>query len=181
MDEHDARLPRDDALAHRLRQHWDAATPRVDQREAWRRLQAQLPPAPAARKRPRLAERLAEWRSWWLPTLSFASGAACAALALALLAPMTLSPARAPAAFEPLAGPAATTPAAGTRLAVAFAADARLADINTLLLQLQASVVQGPSALGLYTLEVAPDMAEQALQRLQSSPLVDSATLAPAS
>ncbi|MCR6497053.1 hypothetical protein LJB71_13030 [Thermomonas sp. S9] len=124
--------------------------------------------------------RLAEWRSWWMPTLTFATGGACAALVMALLAPMTLAPSPPSTPFVALSGPATPVPTAGARLQVAFAADARLADINALLLQLDASVVAGPSALGLYTLQVAPDTAAQALQRLQSSPLVDSAAQAPA-
>jgi hypothetical protein len=185
MNSHDSPpLSSDDALARRLQTHWQANTPPLNQDAAWHRLQAQLAPAPAhapVRHGLRLMTRLAEWRSWWMPTLTFATGAACAALVMALLAPVTLAPpAPAPQAFTALSGPERPPPANGARLQVAFAADARLADINTLLLQLDASVVAGPSALGLYTLQVPPDTAAQALQRLQSSPLVDSAAQAPA-
>ncbi|WP_240126658.1 hypothetical protein [Thermomonas alba] len=178
MDTHDTPgSPKDDALTRRLRAHWQAMTPPLNQDAAWRRLQTQLAPA---RPSSRLAARLAEWRTWWLPTLTFAGGAACAALAMVLLAPVTLAPAPAPQAFTALSGPERPAPATGARLQVAFTADARMADINGLLLRLDASVVSGPSALGLYTLEVAPESAAQALQQLQASRLVDSATLATA-
>ncbi|WP_240098126.1 hypothetical protein [Thermomonas flagellata] len=171
MDEHDDPRLRDDALARRLRQHWDSATPRLDQRAAWRRLQAQLPP-------PR--RRWLDWQALWRPALTFAGGMACAVLVLALLPGRT--PAPPPAQdFAPLSAPA-NAPAAGTdrvQLQVAFASEARIAEVNALLQALDAAIVAGPSALGLYTVAVARPRAPQTLDALRASPLVDSADPVP--
>lgn len=166
MDEHDDPRLRDDALARRLRQHWDSATPRLDQRAAWRRLQAQLPPR----------RRWLDWQALWRPALTFAGGMACAVLVLALLPGRTPAP-QSTQDFAPLSAPA-SAPAAGAdrvQLQVAFAGQARLAEVNALLQEVDAAIVAGPSALGLYTVAVARAGAPQALDKLRASPLVDSA------
>jgi len=56
---------------------------------------------------------------------------------------------------------------------VAFAADATEADIRSLLIDSDASIVSGPSALGLYTLDIADEADQSAARsRLEESPLV---------
>lgn len=167
--------PRDSAFSRRLQEHWQAQTPPLDTHAAWQRLQAQLPPA-----RPRLLERLAQWRNLWIPSLTFAGGAACALLVLALLPATSRMPERDADAFVALSGPPAAPAAQGGVLQVTFSDSAPIADIDALLLQLGASITAGPSALGLYTLTVAPDKLEATRQQLQASPLIESVTQPPA-
>jgi hypothetical protein len=167
----------DSAFSRRLQSHWQAQTPPLDTHAAWQRLQAQLPPA-----RPRLRERLAHWRELWLPTMTFAAGAACALLVLALLPSRFLSPQTGDAGtFVALSGPppAPAPHADHALLQVGFTETARITEINRLLLQLDASLVAGPSALGLYTLAIAPDKLAAVQQQLQASPLVDSVAQVP--
>jgi anti-sigma factor RsiW len=68
-----------------------------------------------------------------------------------------------------------TAAAAGPVLTVAFAGTATEADIRALLLELELTIVSGPSAIGLYRL-AARDAAARAtaVERLGSSPLVES-------
>lgn len=167
--------PRDSALSRRLQEHWQAQTPSLDTHAAWQRLQAQLPPA-----RPRLSERLAQWRNVWIPTITFAGGAACALLVLAVLTATPRVPERDADTFVALSGPTPAPASQGGVLQVTFSDNARIADIEALLLQLDASLTAGPSALGLYTLTVAPDKLDAARQQLQASPLVESVVEPPA-
>lgn len=74
------------------------------------------------------------------------------------------------------AGGSATTQAVAS-LAVTFAPDAQEQDIRALLLSVSATIVDGPSALGVYRLAVRGDT-EKALRRLQAqSSVIDSVQL----
>lgn len=68
------------------------------------------------------------------------------------------------------------------RVQLQFAAGATLADVGTLCERYGARIVDGPSALGLYTLELPPDAESERdalLARLRAEPLVVAATVAP--
>ncbi|SHE88650.1 hypothetical protein [Thermomonas hydrothermalis] len=162
--------PRDDAFSRHLKAHWQTRTPPLDQQAAWQRLKTQLP-AP----RSPLA-RLLDWRAWWPPVMAFAGGAACALLVVAFLPHSTLDTQAPAPAFQALSGPSNTTQRTDAALVqVAFSQQARMADVNALLVRVGAVVVDGPSALGLFTLAVPSGSAAAALAELQASPLVESA------
>jgi anti-sigma factor RsiW len=70
------------------------------------------------------------------------------------------------AVLETLAGPAA---ASGTLLQVTFAPHATQAQISALLAAVEARIVDGPGALGVYTLSVAPAGADTAIRELEKA------------
>lgn len=66
----------------------------------------------------------------------------------------------------------------GTRLQLTFRPDAREADLRAALVSVQAEIVAGPGALGVYTIVVPPENAKSALAQLQRrSDLVQSVHL----
>jgi hypothetical protein len=82
----------------------------------------------------------------------------------------------APDAMEPLSG--GTMAAGGQLLQITFKPQATEAQIRTLLSSVQADIVAGPGALGIYTVRVPDKQGEQALQHLRKDmAVVDSATL----
>jgi anti-sigma factor RsiW len=83
--------------------------------------------------------------------------------------------------YEPLSG-ALSIPANAWRVQVRFAESATIADINALLLRLDARVISGPSALGLFELALPREAAAdaQALRaRLAAEPLMEQVVVAP--
>jgi hypothetical protein len=133
----------------------------------WRRLRGQLPAAPVA------ATRTASRQGWrW----------AAAASVLAILGLQTALLVRSPddAIHRPLSVPA--TQVDSWQLQVRFADDTPLAELNALLLRYDATISEGPSALGLYTLSVprgedaAPD---ELVTRLRAEPRVLQVSVAP--
>ena len=59
--------------------------------------------------------------------------------------------------------------AQGTLLQVTFVPDATEMQIRTLLARVDARIVDGPGALGVYTVSVAPERADAAMRELQSA------------
>ena len=98
-----------------------------------------------------------------------------AVAAIALLAVQTVFVWTAPDAVYDLAGGGVES-ATGPALTVGFAPEATEGEIRALLLELELTIVDGPSALGLYTL-AAPDAAarDAALSRLSGTALVETA------
>ena len=106
-------------------------------------------------------DRLGEWLGGAPPAWRWALGVeslALAVLALALVMPRPLlgpgSLAGKDGAFETLTDAAPAAQAQGPRLRVVFAEEITEAEIRSLLRQVQGQVVQGPSALGVYTVEL---------------------------
>ena len=70
--------------------------------------------------------------------------------------------------------------ARGTLLQVTFVPDATEMQIRTLLARVDARIVEGPGALGVYTVSVPPEQADAALRELESArAVVASAARAP--
>ncbi|WP_375173651.1 hypothetical protein [Pseudooceanicola sp.] len=148
------------ALMGGLRGALAAATDGPDTREfGWRRLQAEIAKsedhAPEPRARPHV------WRiaAMFLGALVIGQGAYIA------VAPGTNN---APA-FRPV-----SDEVAGFTLAIAFTAEAAMADIEALLRDTGGRIVDGPSAIGLYRISFeSEDALAAARDRLSASPLVD--------
>ena len=66
---------------------------------------------------------------------------------------------------------------AGPFIKISFTPEAKEADIRFLLIQMQASIVGGPSHLGDYYLYLKPARLDWAAQQLRKSPIVDSVTV----
>ena len=76
---------------------------------------------------------------------------------------------------QPGYAPVSEAPAAGFAAAVAFAPDAREAEIAELLRAADARVIDGPSAVGLWTLAFDSEAARDAgLERLRAADIVES-------
>ncbi len=107
--------------------------------------------------------------------LGFWKGAAAAVIAL--IAIQTAAVLYAPDQIIDLAGGGAEAAVEGPTLTVTFAETATEAEIRSLLLRLDLTIVSGPSALGIYTL-AAQDVSasDRALQQLRAATnIVDSA------
>ena len=132
-----------------------------NQREVWQpapdgfdRLLAQIDqlegePTSAVTRRPRLLERLSVWLGatpnpvrWTLALESLA----VAALLLVIALPGT----RLPSDYETLSGAPRPPAATGPRLRIVFADAATAKDIQSLLQEIDGSIVAGPTALGVY-------------------------------
>lgn len=126
---------------------------------------------------PTLVERARARLAVFLESLSWSALPAYARVALVgqfvLVVALAAALVRAPTetAFETAAGPAATMDE--TRFSVTFRADATISDVAALLERSDATIVAGPSSLGLYTLAV-PDRGAAAafVERAQASGLV---------
>ena len=98
--------------------------------------------------------RLQRWLQWWRVNWQSPALAACL-LVIVTQSVMWQRPVSAPAALEALSG--AQTTSAGSFL-VAFEPTASEADIRALMRTVQAEIVGGPSALGLYRIQVRGDV-----------------------
>lgn len=111
-----------------------------------------LPPVPAEASPP-LRQRLLEWLRATPPpvrwTLALES-LAVAALLLIVAVPLQ----RTPPDYETLSS-GAEPPVAGPRLRAVFAESATIGEIQTLLRGIDATIVAGPTTLGVYTLAVS--------------------------
>jgi len=84
------------------------------------------------------------------------------------------APAPAPAPEYQTLSESAPTPVAGTRLRLVFAEGTTEQEVRDLLLGIRGQIVSGPSALGVYTVEVpaGPDPLEKVLAHLRAQPRV---------
>ena len=89
-----------------------------------------------------------------------------AGLVLALTLPREL-----PAPYRTLSAPAATTRGAAT-ISVVFDGATQEAELRALITGVGARIVGGPSAAGVYTVEVAPGLESEAIAQLRASPAV---------
>jgi hypothetical protein len=128
-------------------------------------LQSSLHPA-------RLTSRLRSWLRAWLggspPPVRWAL-AAQAALIVVLGAAWVVPE---PPPYGTLSDPAPRGVAPGAGLQVVLSDDITEREWRELLLSVGGRIVQGPSALGVYTVAVAPAQAPEALARLRSHPKV---------
>lgn len=121
----------------------------------WRRLRSQISRAPR--------------RPWWM-----AAAAASVLMVIGLQTAILLRDE--PGIFRPLAAPESKT---SWRFHVRFSATATMGQLEQVLLRNQAMIVEGPSALGLYTVEVARDVGgnqSQMLAKLRAEPLIEQVT-----
>jgi hypothetical protein len=119
--------------------------------------------------RERLHERLRDWLGGSSPPVRWALATQTAlivVLGAAWVAPTPEPPYRA------LSDPAPGVPAPGVALRVVFDDDITEREWRDLLLAVGGRIVQGPSALGVYTVAIAPSQAAAALARLRSHPKV---------
>ncbi len=127
----------------------------------WRRLEAAIRREQPARGAAIAPRRMGMWRA--AAVLLGVVG-----LGQAVYIGSTLSTGEAPA-FR-----TASDPAARHVLGVAFAPDATAAAVGELLRSLEARIVDGPGAIGLYRLDFASEDARAAARaRLEASPLID--------
>jgi len=87
-----------------------------------------------------------------------------AGLALALTLPR-----EPPAPYRTLSAPAATTPGAAT-ISVVFDGATQEAELRALITGVGARIVGGPSAAGVYTVEVASGLENEAIAQLRANP-----------
>lgn len=105
----------------------------------------------------------------WVPAVSFGLGAACAAvLILALRAGMP----QPPEVIEPLSQVLPDGPAAGVVLQVRFRDDVALSTLRASLRAVDAEVIGGPSALGIWRIRVPSEAEERSLRALAADPAV---------
>ncbi|MEJ2590769.1 MAG: zf-HC2 domain-containing protein [Candidatus Thiodiazotropha sp.] len=105
------------------------------------------------------AKRQTVWPRWLIPA------ALAASLVIAVQTVMLLQPGPQAPVYAPLSGASAGQGV----LQVEFMPDAREADLRNLLRDAGARIVDGPSAVGLYRLAVAPGRdPQQVLERLRS-------------
>jgi hypothetical protein len=129
----------------------------------WRRLRGQLGSVQEA-TRP-------EWK--WR--------AALAAGILAIASFQTLILLRQEPVHRPLSGTTAASPDAW-RVQVRFAERTTIGDINALLLRIDARIINGPSAIGIYEISIpriAAPHVDDLLQELRREPLIEQVTLPP--
>ena len=128
----------------------------------------------AVRQQPRRSSDWLEWLRalpnairWTLALETFA----IAGLAMALILPRMAPEPSEPGLFQTYSQETAPTPAdAGPRLRVVFAPTTQVADVLTLTRSVSAQIVAGPSALGVYTLELgAGQTAEAAIKTLRGN------------
>lgn len=140
------------------------AMPRASLQKLWARLDADATPA-AVRKTPALRQRLTSF-SWML------ASAACLVLLLGASVLALLRSAEPPAAaYRTVADPAMP---AGSGIRAVFAGDLQLAELQGLLEITGLSIVAGPTASGVYTLDAAASGADSraALAMLRAHPAV---------
>ena len=114
---------------------------------------AQLPERPPKAAPP--AKGRQRWLAWWRDHWQSPALAACL-LVIVTQAVLWQQPSHAPAALEALSG---SQPAASQGVfLVAFEPTASEADIRALMRTVQAEIVGGPSALGLYRIQVRGDV-----------------------
>lgn len=124
---------------------------------------SQLPPR-SVKAVPRSSWRQ-RWMSWWRTHWQSPALATCL-LVIGVQAVLWQQASHAPAPLEALSG---SQPAASGVLLVAFEPTASEADIRALLRVLHAEIIGGPSALGLYRVQVRGDVnaARNQLERAQ--------------
>ncbi|MCS6943889.1 MAG: hypothetical protein RMK97_00460 [Sutterellaceae bacterium] len=159
----------------RLRAFWDARTPPFDEARLWRKVAAQLP------RQRSLRRWIPGWfaRPIWAGASGFAAGVlTTAAVAFALVIAISPPPG-ADAEWTPLSGRTPWSTQREVQLLVAFRAHASVADMVTALQRAQATIRGGPTALGLWTVGVAPERAEHAVQILRATAAVESVSVLP--
>jgi anti-sigma factor RsiW len=117
----------------------------------------------------RLREALGAWLGGSPPPVRWALAAQAALIVV--LGAAWVAPTPDPV-YRTLSDPAPGAPAPGALLRVVFSDQITEREWRELLLAVGGRIVQGPSALGVYTVAVAPAGAAEALARLQSHPLV---------
>lgn len=137
------------------------------------KLAAQLD-APAAhrqsQRRPSLFAQLRDWFNISPPGMRIAF--ALQAAAIAVLAGVLWRQAAGPQTYETLSRAAPAVVAAG-QLRVVFGADVKESEMRASLRQINASIVDGPSTLGVYTLRLGTGaQPQQALEALRANPKV---------
>jgi hypothetical protein len=141
---------------------------RIEQAQATVRANFRMPTL-FERARARLAVFLESFSWGALPAYARVAIVVQFVLLVALAAALVRTPTE--VAYETAAGPALTTE--GARFSVGFEPDATLSDVAALLERSSATIVAGPSSLGLYTVAVT-DGAESAsfVERARASGLV---------
>ncbi|NJS37113.1 MAG: hypothetical protein HC765_13035 [Brachymonas sp.] len=183
-------LERELHFAHLLQTQLSAPSVGLDVQGSWDKLSASISQpsaspahnlAPKPRHSPSLQQRmqdiLGQFMTWW--SRQWVAIAVCALLAahiglLSLLAGGSDST-RIPAIAAPASGNSA--PASGVIYRVAFKPEAKAQEILGLLLRMQAQIIAGPSALGLWSIQVENSQALAAEQLLKHSSLVETYSL----
>lgn len=157
--------------------HWEPPPGHLD------RLREKLPPA-----EPRAARPTGSWidrmRDTWsvLPgRVRFALAAQSALVAglAALLVAQLATPE--PRLYQTLTAPAPAAPTTGPRLLLAFEADTTEPELRALLSAVNGSIVQGPTALGVYTVALTAEArVDAAVETLRADPRVRLAEPLPA-
>lgn len=158
VEEHLAHCPQcraDIAIEQQLRGAAPSTPVGLDQERALDRMMARIDAAPRATL-PARARRSMPWMPWMLALQSVAIGA---------LAAVVLAPAPAPVQYRALSS--AGAPAQAGNLVVVFGHDVRQADMQRILQQAGARVVDGPTVTGAWVLEVPPAQANQAMLALR--------------
>lgn len=124
----------------------------------------------AQRAKPSLFAQLRDWFNISPPGMRIAF--ALQAAAIAVLAGVLWHQATGPQTYETLSRSAPAAVAAG-QLRVVFDADVKESELRASLQQIKASIVAGPSTLGVYTLRLDDDaQSQQALDALRANPKV---------
>lgn len=157
----------DTALDDALRGLLQVAPPHYDTHAHFERVLLRLPGRPRASSAAQHSAARSRAKGWWDTLLGFGLGAATAtALAWVLLPAVNLEPA---GTVEPL-GQATLPDSALVRVRVRD--DLSMGTWQQTLRNLQADVVGGPGALGLWTLRIPAEHRDRALQHLSTHPAV---------
>lgn len=159
----------DAAFDARLRSALGGAPPGFDVRRHYRRVQGGMQATEPLRRR----ERPARWRAVlaraWGPAAAFALGAACT---LVLMPRMGFAPAAPVTIVEPLGEAADAAGKAERVLQVRFHDAADLSAVRAALRAVDAEVIGGPGALGVWRLRVPAAQARHSLRVLAAHPAV---------
>ncbi|QKE64976.1 hypothetical protein HNE05_16995 [Aquipseudomonas campi] len=151
------------ALKHAEQQHSNAHSAPAEL--GWARLQRSLQQEPTAAR-----------RDWWKPSL-----AAAAALAVALQLGILMRPAPTDTDWQLQSGGPQQVLSGGYRVQLRFVEHAQWQQVRGLLLEVDAVLVDGPSALGIVQVHVPDDRrfadGQALLQWLQQQPVVQHAAL----
>jgi len=126
-------------------------------------------PPPTAPRRPGLWERLRDVLPPLSPSGLRLAGAAATVLIVAqaaVIAALVAIPRAPDPSYQTAAGPTAEVAAPGPRIHVGFRPEVTVGEINALLAELDARLVDGPSAEGLYTIALQRDPGPAALNEL---------------
>lgn len=139
------------------------------------KLAAQLddPVAPRQPQHGGKSSLLAQLRDWFnISPPGMRVAFALQAAAIAILAGVLWHQAAGPQTYETLSRAAPAAVSAG-HLRVVFDAEVKESELRASLQQINASIVDGPSTLGVYTLRLSPDAQPQlALEKLRANPKV---------